>query len=420
MLPERLSTDLTSLNAGRGPPRDRRRDDASTGTATLTVSSVYRATVRNKAKLAYDSRRGVARGARRRRRPRSRRSPAWTRSSELQDAVAQKLRERRHEQGALELETIQPKAIFDGDRVVDLRQEAHNRARQLIEDFMIAANGVTARFLASKGYRLAAPRRPLARALAADRRRRQGAGRAPAAGARLEGARGVPRQAPARPIPLRFPDLSLVIVKLMGAGEYVVEKPGGAPVGHFGLAVRDYTHSTAPNRRFPDLITQRLAQGRARRAAVALLRRGARGARGALHRAGGRRGQGRAPGAQVRGGAASRETGSAQRFDAIVTGASEKGTWVRDLRAAGRGQARPRRRGAGGRPEAARQAHLDRCRARVHRFRPHGLRTATRLPAEHPQTSRRRDPYGHPGEKEESMLRTASGSSRAFFSPVRP
>ena len=167
--------------------------------------------------------------------------------------------------------------------------------------------------------------------------------------------------------PLRFPDLSLVIVKLMGAGEYVVERPGETPIGHFGLAVRDYTHSTAPNRRYPDLITQRLLKAAmageptpysaaelgplaahcteqeddaskverlVRKAAAALLL----------------------------------EQRIGQLFDGVVTGASEKGTWVRIL-APRRGQARPRLRRRRGRRQAARQAHRDRRRPGVHRLR---------------------------------------------------
>jgi len=176
-----------------------------------------------------------------------------------QDAVAQRLRERRHAQGALEFETIQPRAVFEGERVVDIRQQAHNRARQLIEELMIATNGCIARFLAATGG--ASLRRVV---------------RSPERWSRIvEVARrhgdSLPEEADSRALeaflarrrvadPLRFPDLSLVIVKLMGSGEYVVERGGSEPVGHFGLAVRDYAHSTAPNRRFPDLITLRLVK----------------------------------------------------------------------------------------------------------------------------------------------------------------
>ena len=141
--------------------------------------------------------------------------------------------------------------------MVAIKQQVQNRARQLIEEFMVATNGVTARFLAGK--RRAAIRRVV---------------RSPERWARIAqvaAERGweLPIDPDSKALeqflaaerkrdPLRFPDLSLVIVKLMGRGEYVVERPGGPNIGHFGLAVRDYSHSTAPNRRYPDLIASRL------------------------------------------------------------------------------------------------------------------------------------------------------------------
>jgi exoribonuclease-2 len=246
-----------------------------------------------------------------------------------QDAVAQKLRERRHEEGALELETLEPRAVFDGEAVVDLKVERANRARQLIEDFMIAANGVTARFLAARGlpslrrvvrsperwqrivevakeYGDSLPPEPDSRALAEFLARRRKAD------------------------PLRFPDLSLVIVKLMGAGEYVVERPGTTSIGHFGLAVRDYTHSTAPNRRFPDLITQRLLK-----AALADISRpyDDRELETLATHCTEKEDDADKVERQVRKSAAALllEQRIGERFDAVVTGASEKGTWVRVL-----------------------------------------------------------------------------------------
>jgi len=325
MLPERLSTDLTSLNQDE----DRLAlvvEMALDPDGEMTGSAIYRAKVRNKAKLAYD---GVAAWLE----GKGPAPPALAAAAgldanlKLQDAAAQKLRARRIENGALELETIQPKAVFDGDKIVDLRQEAHNRARQLIEDFMIAANGATARFLASKGY--ASLRRvvrsPERWQRIVDVAKEEGESLPPEPDSKaLEGFLARRRKAD----PLRFPDLSLVIVKLMGAGEYVVEKPGEASVGHFGLAVRDYTHSTAPNRRFPDLITQRIAK-------AALGSQGTPYTDAELADL--------APHCtqqeddadkverQVRKSAAALllEDRIGQRFDAIVTGSSEKGTWVR-------------------------------------------------------------------------------------------
>ncbi len=255
MLPERLSTDLTSLN----PNEDRLalviamvfNPDAS-----LAGSSVFRALVRNKAQLAYDAVSawfdGTAElpGA-------AAAIPGMDAELRTQDSVAQQLRARRLEQGALEFETFQPRAVFEGEQVVDIREQPHNRARQLIEELMVATNGCTAHFLASKGGT------SLRRVVRSPERWQRIVDVARDKGEQL------PAQPDARALelflarqrrldPLRFPDLSLVIVKLMGRGEYVVEAPGNEPIGHFGLAVRDYMHSTAPNRRYPDLITARL------------------------------------------------------------------------------------------------------------------------------------------------------------------
>ena len=255
MLPERLSTDLTSLGAGE----DRLAlvtEMVFDADATLASSTVYRAMVRNQAKLAYDAvaawieGEGTLPAA-------AAAVPGMEAQLRAQDAVAQQLRKRRHTEGSLEFETFQPRAVFDGEKVVDIRQQVQNRARQLIEEVMIATNGCTARYLAARGG--ASLRRVV---------------RSPERWLRIvEVARSYGESLPNEPDskaletflakrhkadPLRFPDLSLVIVKLMGRGEYIVESPGKAPIGHFGLAVRNYTHATAPNRRFPDLITSRL------------------------------------------------------------------------------------------------------------------------------------------------------------------
>ena len=255
MLPERLSTDLTSLNADQ----DRLAmvtEMVFNADASLAGSTVYRARVRNKAKLAYDAVSAwIEEGAPL---PDAAASvPGMDLQLRTQDTLAQQLRTRRHAQGALDFETIQPRAVFDKERVVDIRQQVQNRARQLIEELMIATNGCTARFLAAHGGAslrrvVRSPERWLRIVEVA---KEKGVTLPPDPDARaLEDFLAAQRRAD----PLRFPDLSLVIVKLMGRGEYVVETPGSAPVGHFGLAVRDYTHSTAPNRRFPDLITERM------------------------------------------------------------------------------------------------------------------------------------------------------------------
>ncbi len=255
MLPEKLSTDLTSLN-----PHQVRvatvTEMVFAPDGTLLRSHIRRARVRNQAQLAYDAVSAWLEGQG----PlpeAADRVPGMDDQLRTQDALAQQLRANRREQGALEFQTLQPRAEFEGERVVAIRQQEQNRARQLIEEFMVATNGVTARFLAGK--RRAAIRRvvrsPERWARIAEVAAERGWRLPPDPDAHaLEQFLAAER----RRDPLRFPDLSLVIVKLMGRGEYVVERPGGPVIGHFGLAVRDYSHSTAPNRRYPDLITGRL------------------------------------------------------------------------------------------------------------------------------------------------------------------
>ena len=255
MLPERLCHDLTSLN----PDADRLAvvcEMEFSDDGQLSSYAIYRARVRNKAKLAYDAvsawieGQGDLPAA-------AARIAGMDAQLHLQDALAQKLRALRRAEGSLELETFQPHALFDGERITDIQLQMHNRARQLIEEFMIATNGCTARFLAAQGKAslrrvVRSPERWLRIVEVAQE---HGVTLPPAPDARaLEAFLALQH----RLDPLRFPDLSLVIVKLMGSGEYVVEESQGEPIGHFGLAVQDYMHSTAPNRRYPDLITQRL------------------------------------------------------------------------------------------------------------------------------------------------------------------
>ena len=328
MLPERLSTDLSSL----ADQQDRLavvvemtvREDGS-----LDGADLHQALVHNHAKLAYNSVAAWLEGGG----PLPEAAaaiPDLDANLRLQDAAAQKLRRLRHEHGALDLKTIEARAVFDADRIHDLAAEEKNRAKALIEDFMIAANGVTARFLADKG--LPSLRRVV---------------RTPKRWERIvELAADVGESLPATPDarslalflagrqatdPLRFPDLSLAVVKLLGAGEYVVERPGQAAPAHFGLAVKDYTHSTAPNRRFPDLITQRLIKAALsgtpppydadELAALASHCTKQEDAANKVER-------------QVAKSAAALLLSSqvGERFDAIVTGAADKGTWVRIFR----------------------------------------------------------------------------------------
>lgn len=255
MLPEKLSTDLTSLSPGERRlalviEMNVHKD------GQVLASTIYQAQVKNQAQLAYPSvakwleAKGPLPGA-------AQKVSGMEDQLRRQDQVAQSLRRLRYQHGALDLETIEPRALMQNGVVVALHQEPQNRAQELIEDFMIAANGVTAKFLSQAGW-------PTLRRVV----------RSPERWARIvEVAREyhveLPKEADSKALsqflsqrrsadPLRFPDLSLAIVKLLGRGEYVLEMPGDGKSGHFGLAVRDYTHSTAPNRRYPDLLTQRL------------------------------------------------------------------------------------------------------------------------------------------------------------------
>jgi VacB/RNase II family 3'-5' exoribonuclease len=325
MLPEKLSTNLTSLN----DREDRLAVVIEMTVATdgsLTASDVYRAAVRNCAKLAYNSVAAWLDGQGPMPTPVAS-VPGLDANLRLQDEVAQKFKTFRHEHGALDLQTLEARPVFDADEIRDLEVEEKNRARELIEDLMIAANGVTARFLEAR--RLPSLRRVVRTPKRWDR--------IVEVAAHLGEA--LPPQPDPRSLaaflarrrvadPLRFPDLSLTVIKLLGAGEYVVELPGETAPGHFGLAVRDYTHATAPNRRFPDLLTQRLLKAAlagspapytegelAELAAHCTLQEDAANK---VER-------------QVAKSAAAMLLASkvGQRFDAIVTGASPKGTWVR-------------------------------------------------------------------------------------------
>jgi len=256
MLPEKLSTNLTSLNDDQ--ERIALVIDMTVGSdGSVAKSDVYRALVHNKAQLAYNAVAAWLDGGEMPEKIRAVKGLAE--NLKMQDSIADKMRELRHEHGALDLETIEARAVLKNGQVVDLQQEKRNNARMLIEDFMIAANGATARFLDAR--KLPSLRRVV---------------RSPERWDRIEAiAAELGDSLPPDPDPValqeflvrrrkadpvRFPDLSLAIVKAMGAGEYVVELPGQTPIGHFGLAVRDYSHSTAPNRRFPDLITHRLVK----------------------------------------------------------------------------------------------------------------------------------------------------------------
>jgi VacB/RNase II family 3'-5' exoribonuclease len=327
MLPEKLSTDLTSLNLNE----ERLAlviEIVIDAEGSLLDSDIYRALVCNHAKLAYNS---IA---------------AWLEGNgtlpeavssvrgleenlRMQDAAAQSLKKLRHVHGALSLETVEAKSVFDGDQISVLEREEKNRAKELIEDFMIAVNGVTARYLSANKFpsirrvvrtpkrweriveiaadhKFTLPQTPDSKALEAFLARAKTAD------------------------PLRFPDLSLSIIKLMGAGEYIAEPPGEIAPGHFGLAVKDYAHSTAPNRRYPDLMTQRLLKAAVEGKPVPyskdeldVLAAHCTKAEDAANKV--ERQVGKSAAALML------ESRIGEQFESIVTGASPKGTWVRLL-----------------------------------------------------------------------------------------
>jgi exoribonuclease-2 len=325
MLPERLSTDLSSL----GQDVDRISliiEYVVRAEGRLAESEISRAVVRNHAKLTYNAVAAWLDGQGPL--PEAAASvPGMDAQLRLQDAVAERLRELRHQKGALDFASLEARPVWKDDAIVGLRAEKPNRATRLIEEFMIAGNGVAARFLEAK-------RRPsLRRVVRSPERWTKIMDVATRFGESLPGqpsARALEAFLAKRRVadPLRFPDLSLVIVKLMGAGEYVAELPGDLHVGHFGLSVKDYTHATAPNRRFSDLVTQRLLKAAladqpspygivdlnviarhctAQEANIAKVER------------------------QVHKSAAVLllEKRVGESFDGLVTGAAEKGTWVR-------------------------------------------------------------------------------------------
>ena len=324
MLPERLSTDLTSLAEGE----DRMAvvvDMTIDAGGAITASGIYRALVRNHAKLAYN---GVAAWLDGSPPPAAiAADPGIAEQIRLQDRVAQTLRRVRRERGALELNTPEARAVYDDGVLVDLRPQEQNRAMQLIEDFMVAANGVSARFLADRS--VASLRRVLRSPERWDRIVALAAQTGDALPAAPDGValnRFLSRRRAADPA--RFPDLSLSVVKLLGRGEYMVELPEQRAAGHFGLAVSDYTHSTAPNRRFPDLITQRLLK--AALAATAAPYTDQQLGELALHCTLQEDNATKVE-RQVAKSAAALLLSSRidDAFDAIVTGASDKGTWAR-------------------------------------------------------------------------------------------
>lgn len=325
MLPEKLSTNLTSLNEHEDRVSvvfDLQLNDKS----EVIDFEIYRAFVKNYAKLTYNAVGAWLEG----------RGPLPEKAAEisgmaenlqLQDQLAQAIKCRRHVHGALTFETIELKPLIQEDRVVSLEAQQRNRAHELIENLMISANTASANYALK--HKIPSLRRVV---------------RVPERWDRIvELAATLGEQLPAAPDAIAldhflenrkntdretFPDLSLAVIKLLGSGEYVVEIPGDAPIGHFGLALRDYTHSTAPNRRYPDLITQRLLKATFRGDKMPYnadeLKSLARhctqceDAATKVER-------------QVKKSAAAMllEDRIGENFSALVTGTSQKGTWVR-------------------------------------------------------------------------------------------
>ncbi|HYW58681.1 MAG TPA: RNB domain-containing ribonuclease [Polaromonas sp.] len=262
MLPEVLSTDLTSLHEGQ----ERLAvvvDMLVAADGTVAESDIYRALVLNRAKLTYDAVSAWLDGEAAPP-PQIASVTGLEEQVRLHDVLAGKLRQWRQSRGALNVNTIAARPVFKNGQLTDLRPDEKNRAKDLIADLMIATNGATARFLVDQGFPsirrfLQSPRRW-------DRIVALAAGHGVALPA-LPDALALDRFLTARRSadPSGFADLSLAVVKLLGSGEYAAAPArakgavsNGDEAGHFGLAINDYAHSTAPNRRFPDLVTQRL------------------------------------------------------------------------------------------------------------------------------------------------------------------
>jgi exoribonuclease-2 len=325
MLPESLSTDRTSLNQD---------EDRSAIVIEMTIDGdgavkdcdIYGAAVRNHAKLTYEEVAGWLDGG-------DRMPAPLAKSGELgaqvrkQDDIAHRLRRRRFEQGALDFDRAEARPVIEGDRIKGLREVEANRARDLIEDFMIAANTATAEFLAARNFPsirrvVRTPDRwPRIVALAAALGERL-----PQAPDALALEQFMTKRKAADPD--SWPELSLSLVKLLGRGEYVLADPTSKATDHFALALKHYTHSTAPNRRYPDLITQRLIKAAASKSPpvystseLALLADHCTRQEDAANKVE----------RQVQKAAAALWLSDriGETFSGVVTGASSKGTWAR-------------------------------------------------------------------------------------------
>ena len=326
MLPERLSTNLTSLAEGQDRPAVV-IDVTVAADGSIQASRSYRARVRNQAQLTYNATgpwlEGTAPPP-----PKIAASAALQSQLQLQDEAARRLADARHRHGALTFDRMEAEPVIRDGQVHDLGTRKHNRAGQLIEDFMIAANEAMARALREAGISSVRRivREPERWPRIVELARRYGETLPPTPDA---AALNTFLQRRRDSDPVHSADVSLSVLKLMGPGEYVVARPGDPATGHFGLAAHDYTHSTAPNRRFADLVTQRLLKS---------LGDGARPytdaeldviARDCTLREDAARKVQRAMAKRIAAVALARRVG--ETFSAVVTGVTGKGVFVRAL-----------------------------------------------------------------------------------------
>src|SRR5579864_6264321 len=327
MLPERLSTDLTSLNENVDRPAV--VVDLVVGAdGSISATGIYRALVRNRAQLTYNGV-GPWLEAKAAAPAKVAASPDLQAQLKLQDEAAQALRQARYRSGALNFDRSEPEVVMSNGQVTGITARQKNRAGELIEDFMIAANEVVARMLFSAG--VSSIRRVVKTPERWDRI--------------VELARRYGESLPAQPESralnvflekqrtkdaVHYADLSLSVIKLMGPGEYVFVAPGETGEGHFGLAVHDYTHSTAPNRRFADLVTQRLIKAVLGKQPAPYTDDGLGSiARNCTLKEDAARAVERVMHKRIAAVALANRIGST--FDAVVTGVSPKGSFVRIL-----------------------------------------------------------------------------------------
>jgi exoribonuclease-2 len=326
MLPEQLSTGTTSLLEDDDKPSIV-IEFLVDQNGCVSGGSAYRAITRNKAQLTYNAVGAwlEGKGA----------APAKVGASaelqeqlKLQNDVAQALKRERYQHGALNIESTETRPVMLNNQIVDIARQDRNMATDLIEDFMIAANGVVARMLEKVSS--------IRRVVKTPERWNRIVELAARTGDKLPGNPDskalndfLTRRKTADPD--HFADLSLAVIKLMGPGEYVLERPGDPEQGHFGLAVQDYAHSTAPNRRFADLVTQRLIKAYVGKQSAPYSDEELTGiAKNCTEKEDAARKVER--GMQKRIAAVAMSSRIGESFDAVVTGVTEHGTFVRVLK----------------------------------------------------------------------------------------